>query len=45
VEKLALIGAEQSFITHLTHSSEHHELQRRLGDAVIVPWDGLTIVL
>jgi phosphoribosyl 1,2-cyclic phosphate phosphodiesterase len=45
VDHLARIGAKQSFITHLTHSSEHHELQARLGDAVIVPWDGLTVVL
>jgi phosphoribosyl 1,2-cyclic phosphate phosphodiesterase len=45
VEQLAMIGAKQSFITHLTHSSEHHDLQARLGDAVIVPWDGLAVVL
>ena len=45
VEQLARIGAKQSFITHLTHNSEHHDLQTRLGDAVIVPWDGLEIVL
>lgn len=45
VEQLAQIGAKQSFITHLTHNSEHHDLQNRLGDAVIVPWDGLTIPL
>lgn len=45
VEQLARIGAKQSFITHLTHNSEHHDLQARLGDAVIVPWDGLEIVL
>jgi phosphoribosyl 1,2-cyclic phosphate phosphodiesterase len=45
VEQLVRIGAKQSFITHLTHNSEHHDLQARLGDAVIVPWDGLEIVL
>jgi len=45
VEQLGLIGAGQSFITHLTHSSEHHDLQSRLGDTVTVPWDGLKIVL
>lgn len=45
VEHLARIGAKKAFITHLTHSSEHHDLQARLGDAVIVPWDGLKIVL
>ncbi len=45
VEHLERIGARQSFITHLTHNSEHHDLQTRLGDAVTVPWDGLQIVL
>ncbi|MEE9368158.1 MAG: MBL fold metallo-hydrolase [Pontiella sp.] len=45
VEHLALIGAKQSFITHLTHNSEHHILQTRLGDAVTVPWDGLQVNL
>ncbi len=43
VEILGRIGARQSFITHLTHNSEHHELQRKLGEAVTVPWDGLEI--
>lgn len=45
VEMLGKIGAKQSFITHLTHNSEHHELQTRLGNAVTVPWDGLEIKL
>jgi phosphoribosyl 1,2-cyclic phosphate phosphodiesterase len=45
MERLSRIGAKQSFITHLTHSSEHHDLQARLGDTVIVPWDGLKILL
>lgn len=44
-EMLGRIGARQSFITHLTHNSEHHELQARLGDAVTVPWDGLSVEL
>jgi len=43
VEMLGRIGARQSFITHLTHNSEHHELQARLGDAVTVPWDGMSV--
>ena len=43
VEILSRIDARQSFITHLTHNSEHHELQARLGHTAIVPWDGLTI--
>lgn len=45
VEQLERIGAKQSFVTHLTHDSEHHKLQTQLGDTVTVPWDGLQIVL
>ncbi len=41
VEMLGKIGAKQSFITHLTHNSDHHDLQARLGDTIAVPWDGL----
>ncbi len=44
-EQLKKIGAKQSFITHITHNSEHHELQQRLGTAVTVPWDGLLVEL
>jgi phosphoribosyl 1,2-cyclic phosphate phosphodiesterase len=45
VEQLSCIGAGKSFITHLTHDSEHHDLQQKLGKTVTVPWDGLKIVL
>ncbi|MCK4563782.1 MAG: MBL fold metallo-hydrolase [Verrucomicrobia bacterium] len=45
VEMLNRIGARQSYLTHLTHNSEHRELQARLGKAVTVPWDGLKILL
>ncbi len=45
VEQLERIKAKQSFITHLTHDSEHHELQARLGRAITVPWDGLEVSL
>ncbi|MDF7798769.1 MBL fold metallo-hydrolase [Pontiellaceae bacterium B1224] len=45
VEQLDKIGARKSFITHLTHNSEHHDLQARLGDAVTVPWDGMEVSL
>jgi len=45
VEMLKRIGAKQSFITHLTHNSEHHELQARIGEAVTVPWDGMSVAL
>lgn len=43
VEVLKAIGARQSFITHLTHNSEHTDLQARLGGVVSVPWDGLAV--
>ncbi|VGO22154.1 MBL fold metallo-hydrolase [Pontiella sulfatireligans] len=45
IEQLERIGAKRSFITHLTHNSEHHSLQQKLGEAATVPWDGLQIVL
>lgn len=45
VQMLRQIGAKQSFITHLTHNSEHNELQARLGCRVTVPWDGMQVVL
>jgi phosphoribosyl 1,2-cyclic phosphate phosphodiesterase len=45
VKMLHQIGAGRSFITHLTHDSEHHALQARLGDDVTVPWDGMQVVL
>jgi phosphoribosyl 1,2-cyclic phosphate phosphodiesterase len=45
VEQLGRICAGKSFITHLTHSSDHDDLQSRLGNAVTVPWDGLKIML
>ena len=45
VAMLARIGARRSYITHLTHNSEHHALQTRLGGAAIVPWDGLEVAL
>ncbi len=41
IDYLKRIGAKQSFITHLTHNSEHHELQAQLCESVTVPWDGL----
>lgn len=45
VEELKRIGAKRSFITHLTHNSDHEALQNRLGNTVTVPWDGLKVVL
>ncbi|MBN2164564.1 MAG: MBL fold metallo-hydrolase [Pontiellaceae bacterium] len=45
VEQLGRIGAAKSYITHLTHCSEHTELQERLGTTVCVPWDGQNVEL
>ena len=45
IETLQQINAKHSFLTHLTHDSEHHALQAQLGNAVMVPWDGLEIQL
>jgi phosphoribosyl 1,2-cyclic phosphate phosphodiesterase len=45
VEMLDKIGAKQSFLTHLTHDSEHSELQEQLNQTIAVPWDGLEIEL
>lgn len=45
VDALSHIKAKRSFVTHLTHDSDHHTLQAELGDAVTVPWDGLEVQL
>jgi phosphoribosyl 1,2-cyclic phosphate phosphodiesterase len=43
VEHLQRIGAKRSFITHLTHHSDHNTLQASLPAGIEVPWDGLTV--
>jgi phosphoribosyl 1,2-cyclic phosphate phosphodiesterase len=43
VEHLQRIGAKRSFLTHLTHHSDHDELQASLPPGIEVPWDGLTV--
>ncbi|MEI7851120.1 MAG: MBL fold metallo-hydrolase [Kiritimatiellales bacterium] len=43
VEHLQRIGAKRSFITHLTHHSDHDTLQASLPAGIEVPWDGLTV--
>ncbi|NOU36406.1 MAG: MBL fold metallo-hydrolase [Kiritimatiellaceae bacterium] len=43
VEHLQRIGAKRSFLTHLTHNSDHDELQAVLPAGIEVPWDGLTV--
>ena len=44
-DHLYKINARQSFITHITHNSDHHDLQEQLGDFITVPWDGLEVEL
>jgi phosphoribosyl 1,2-cyclic phosphate phosphodiesterase len=43
VEHLQRIGAKRSFLTHLTHHSDHDTLQASLPAGIEVPWDGLTV--
>jgi phosphoribosyl 1,2-cyclic phosphate phosphodiesterase len=43
VEHLLRIGAKRSFLTHLTHHSDHDTLQAVLPAGIEVPWDGLTL--
>lgn len=43
VENLLGIGAKRSFLTHLTHHSDHAALQAALPAGIEVPWDGLTV--
>lgn len=43
VENLLRIGAKRSFLTHLTHHSDHTALQSALPAGIEVPWDGLTV--
>ena len=39
------IGADQTFLTHLTHHYDHDRDQRELPPGVSLAWDGLKIVL
>jgi len=43
IEHLQRIGAKRSFLTHLTHHSDHDMLQASLPAGIEVPWDGLTV--
>lgn len=43
VDHLQRIGAKRSFLTHLTHHSDHDRLQAALPAGIEVPWDGLTV--
>lgn len=43
VEVAALVGAEQTYLTHLSHRVTHAELLDRLPDGVFPAYDGLTV--
>jgi phosphoribosyl 1,2-cyclic phosphate phosphodiesterase len=43
VEAARRIGAERTFLTHITHETGHAELERQLPDGVAPAHDGLTI--
>jgi phosphoribosyl 1,2-cyclic phosphate phosphodiesterase len=37
------IGAEQTYLTHLTHRYSHHDLSARLPEGIEPAYDGLTL--
>lgn len=39
------IGAEQTFLTHLTHRYSHEDLSKRLPDGIEPAYDGLTLTV
>ncbi len=43
VEVAEAVGAENTFLTHLTHKYSHRELSRQLPDGVEPAYDGLTV--
>lgn len=43
IEQLRQIGAKRSYLTHLTHHSEHFALQAALPQGIDVPYDGLSL--
>ncbi len=43
VEMAERVGAELTYLTHLTHRTSHDELERRLPSGVRPAWDGLTV--
>ncbi len=43
VEMAERVGAEVTYLTHLTHRTSHDELERRLPPGVRPAWDGLTV--
>ena len=45
IEVAEAIGAEQTFLTHLTHKYSHRDLSERLPDGVEPAYDGLTLTI
>lgn len=45
IEVARLVGAEQTWLTHLTHRTSHAELERRLPPGIQPAWDGLVLDL
>jgi phosphoribosyl 1,2-cyclic phosphate phosphodiesterase len=43
VETAQAIGAEQTYLTHLTHETGHAELAAQLPPGIFPAWDGLSI--
>jgi len=43
VEVASRVGAERTYLTHLTHRTLHSELEARLPPTVSPAWDGLTV--
>lgn len=43
VKAAEAVGAERTYLTHLTHRMAHAELETRLPPAIRPAWDGLTV--
>jgi phosphoribosyl 1,2-cyclic phosphate phosphodiesterase len=43
VEAAAKIGAERTFLTHLTHDNFHADLEAELPRGIAPAFDGLTV--
>jgi len=39
------IGAEQTYLTHLTHENSHAELEAELPEGIAPAYDGLTVTV
>jgi len=43
IEAARAVGAERTYLTHLSHRVRHQELVDRLPDGVLPAYDGLTV--